>query len=48
MGSHRRKLGKLTLLLGLALLAALLMPAERWPLCLALLLIGAGISLLRR
>ena len=48
MGFRCRKLGKLAVLLGLALLAALLLPAERWPLFLALALIAAGIALLRR
>ena len=48
MGFHSRKLGRLIVLLGLALLVALLLPADRWPLCLALLLIGGGICLLRR
>ena len=43
-----RKLGRLLILLGVLVLAALIMPSELWPFCIGVLLIGAGFALCRR
>lgn len=43
-----RKLGRLAVLLGLAVLLAVLLPTGAWPLVLGLYLIAAGICLIRR
>lgn len=43
-----RKLGRLLILLGALLLAALVLPREVWPFCIGVLLIGCGVALYRR
>ena len=43
-----RKLGRLLILLGVLVLAALILPSELWPFCIGVLLIGCGFSLCRR
>ena len=43
-----RKLGRLLILLGILLLAALVLPSELWPFCIGILLIFCGISIYRR
>ena len=43
-----RRLGRLLILLGILLLAALILPKEIWPFCLGVLLIAAGLALCRR
>jgi uncharacterized membrane protein HdeD (DUF308 family) len=43
-----RRLGRLLILLGILLLAALILPKEIWPFCLGALLIAAGLALCRR
>ena len=42
-----RKLGRLLILLGILLLAALVLPSELWPFCIGVLLIACGIFLYR-
>ncbi len=43
-----RKVGRLLILLGVLLLAALVLPTELWPFCIGVLLIICGVSLYRR
>ena len=43
-----QKVGRLLILLGVLLLAALVLPSELWPFCIGVLLIACGISLYRR
>lgn len=43
-----RKVGRLLILLGVILLAALVLPSELWPFCIGVLLIACGIALYRR
>ena len=43
-----RKVGRLLILLGVILLAALVLPSELWPFCIGVLLFACGISLYRR
>ena len=43
-----RKVGRLLILLGVILLAALVLPSELWPFCIGVLLTACGISLYRR
>jgi len=42
------KVGRFLILLGLALLLALVLPKDIWPFLLAALLIGAGVCILRK
>lgn len=41
-----RRAGRILVLLGVILLAILIFPADCWPVCLAVGLIGAGVCLL--
>ena len=41
-----RRLGRILILLGVILLAIVIFPADCWPVCLAVGLIGAGVCLL--
>ena len=43
-----RKVGRLLIVLGVALLAALVLPSEVWPFCIGVLLIACGVVLYRR
>ena len=43
-----RKAGRLLILLGVLLLAALVLPRELWPFCIGVLLIACGVALYRR
>ena len=43
-----RKIGRLLILLGALLLAALVMPKELWPFCIGVVLIACGIAVCRR
>ncbi len=48
MRFQNRKLGRLLILLGVLLLAALVLPSELWPFCIGVLLIVCGITIYRR
>ncbi len=43
-----RKVGRLLILLGVLLLAALVLPSDLWPFCIGVLLIVCGIAICRR
>ena len=43
-----RKIGRLLILLGVLLLAALVLPREIWPFCIGLALIACGVAVYRR
>ncbi len=43
-----RKVGRLLIVLGAALLAALVLPSEVWPFCIGVLLIACGVAVYRR
>ncbi|MBR4692288.1 MAG: hypothetical protein IKP17_05970 [Oscillospiraceae bacterium] len=45
MRYRARKLGKLLILAGVLVLAALILPSELWPFCVGVLLIAAGFAL---
>ena len=48
MRFQNRKLGRLLILLGTLVLAALLLPKELWPFCIGIGLIGCGFALCLR
>ena len=48
MRCQRKKIGRAMILLGVVVLAALILPKELWPFCIAVLLIGIGIILCRK
>ena len=43
-----RKIGRLLIVLGVLLLAALVLPSDLWPFCIGVLLIACGIMICRR
>ena len=43
-----RKVGRLLIVLGAMLLAALILPSELWPFCIGVLLIVCGVVICRR
>ena len=43
-----RKIGRLLIVLGALLLAALILPSELWPFCIGVLLILCGICICRQ
>ena len=43
-----RKIGRLLILLGALLLAALVMPKELWPFCIGIVLIACGVAVYRK
>jgi|GEM_PF-6584021 len=48
MRCQRKNIGKVFILLGVVILAALILPKELWPFCIAILLIGIGIILCKK
>jgi hypothetical protein len=43
-----QKAGRLLIVLGVLLLAALVLPSELWPFCIGVLLIACGVAICRR
>ena len=43
-----QKVGRLLILLGVLLLAALVLPSELWPFCIGVMLIACGIAICRK